>query len=203
MRCIWRLVLGAGVCAGAARAQTTGARVGLGVPFSTTAIVDLDDNVFLPIGFGNLAVPIVFGNVRVEPEVGLLRISSTYSSSGSTSTFASTSLRLGLAVHRFLHRSGGFQAYAGPRVGVVRLRERSKYTGSPEQKSHTNHWYAGAALGGEYAVSPHFSLGAEAHALYIHLGQEESDGSPPPSGSPEISSSLITTNGLILVRFYP
>ena len=56
------------------------------------------------------------------------------------------------------------------------------------------------ATGGEYLFSSHFSLGGEVGLNYI-TGDEPEE-TPPPPNPVEQDESILTTNALILLRWY-
>ncbi len=176
-------------------------RVGFGVALNPIALADAGQEVsVLPLGLGNFTVPIwVSSRVRLEPELGILKGSSSSSGGGGPTTeFNQTVLRYGIAAHFVISESESFGAYAGPRIGFARQSQTYSYTGAADQEiKQTNH-YIGIAIGGEYWLASHFSLGAEVQISRIGIGDEEVTGQTTPEGD----TSFISNNGVISVRFY-
>lgn len=188
---------------GGLEAQGTRARVGIGVSLNPAAIIAPEEGVFLPIGLGNIYVPINVGrSLRIEPEVGLFRNKFESNGTGFTESETVSILRAGVGVFYVFRVDGAFRGYIGPRVGMIRTSEESKFTGSPASSTKRTDRFYGFAVAGEHFFSSHFSLGAEAQLNYITFGDEETDPPPPFPPSGESSQNAITNNGLIFVRFY-
>lgn len=203
------------VClAGAANAQAPTptqdgqTRFGVGISLAPSALVLAGSNQqssYLPIGLGDLFFPILIGrSFKLEAEAGILKASSETSSNGSTSTAKGTSLRLGVGAFKVMPLPGGAtQMYIGPRVLLVSTSVSASYSSggfSSDQSTDQTDWVIGLALGGEHFFTPHFSLGGELQVNYVTFGTPSHT---PSSGSePSVSQSLISTNGLPLLRAY-
>ena len=185
-----------------------GTRIGVGVAWSSSnqAIV-MEDGRFSPanlVGLGNFTLPILIGDhVRLEPKFGILRSSEDLQDESYSRESRLTVLRVGLSFHWAFSQREGLQPYVGPRVGLMRYRGRSenRYNGQGEEyKYGRNDWYLGLALGGEYFLTRHFSVGAEIQLDYAMVGDESIE--PDPGSTREVSGSLLMNNGQIAVRFY-
>ena len=155
----------------------------------------------MPVGLGNIYFPLIIGSsLKVEPEFGLLRLSEKATGSFGESEVSSTLLRLGLGVFWITPLRGSFRAYVGPRVGIVRQSSSFSFSSQPEQQVTQTHRILELATGGEHLFSSHFSLGGEVRLSYITAGEpKETPSSPNPV---EQNESIVTTNALILLRWY-
>jgi len=184
-------------------------RIGLGVGWnSSDQMIIAEDGGFSGvtlIGIGNFSVPILIGgHVRIEPEFGILRTSEDQQDEGYSWESSQTLWRVGVAGHWAFSTREGLQPYFGPRFGLIRYsgRMESRSDGQQDEyKRSRRDWYLGLALGGEYFISRHFSIGAEVQLNYLMIGDESFEPDPGPS-SAESSSSLFMNNGLIAARFY-
>jgi hypothetical protein len=204
----WILTLG--LVARPATAQApdakSGVKIGLGVFLNPSAILGDGgglDGLFLPIGLGNFTVPVLLGSrVRLEPEFGFVSVSSEFTPAGGAETFSvSQSVwRYGLNAHVVILERGDLRPYAGLRVGWMRYSSRQTTTTDEFETSRGDTYY-GLAVGGEYFVSPFFSLGGEIQVNRVSLGDEETTPTPPfPSGDSD--TRFWSTNGLVGLRLY-
>jgi hypothetical protein len=196
----WLSVLAFIFCATTAYAQDEGPKAGIGLSLNppTLGALDLDGgvtiNTGLPFDFGNFYFPIVVSpKFKIEPEFGLFRASIKYQDGGFTDEEKATILRLGLGLFYVFPTKGDLRGYVGPRLGFI-------YTTASDNGSDVSEtdWVLGLALGGEYFFSSHFALGGEAQLNYIRLGKPDSD----DGGDYDLSRHVISTHGLILVRWY-
>ena len=201
------------VFAAAGQAQTPPQRFGVGVSLDMTptsgfavgagpAFEARTGNIHLPIG--------VSPTFRIEPMMGYARDSRKSSSPTSSFSESFSILRIGVGFLYVMPRSASFHLYAGPRLGIWRLRSEEKSTspGFPtfsQTAKQTNKFLSGV-FGGEYFIIPAFSVGGEAQLTYTSYGDVDNSSSPPPPpGSPgsEFSGSKVETAGLIVVRWFP
>ena len=189
------------------RAQENPSKIGIGVSFNPTALFapGPSSSLFLPIGFTNLYLPCnISPAFRLEPEAGIFSTSTNSSSQDPYSSYSSASsesmIRLGVGIFSVHTMEDGFSSYWGPRVGVLLNSGSSSSTGNPDLKSSETDLFAGLCLGGEFAFSPHFSLGAEVQVNYVSFGQPNV--TPSTGLSSTRSEYIITNNGLVFVRWY-
>ena len=189
--------------AATADAQERGVTFGIGTSLNPTAIFAGDgDLVLLPVGLGNIYFPLIIGSsFKLEPEFGLLRVSEKTTDGTTSSESSATLTRLGIGAFWVAPIRESFRAYVGPRVGIVRNSESSRFGTGPERKMTQTNLVLELATGGEYLFSSHFSLGGEVRLTYINVGEREVTPPPPPSLF-ERSASILTTNALILLRWY-
>ncbi len=87
--------------------------------------------------------------------------------------------------------------YYGIDIGVIlsaySIESNSQYFESVSRDK--TDFFIGPAIGGEYMFNDSFSLGAEIQINYISVGQYDDD-------SQDVSQSLISTRGLITLRWY-
>ena len=186
--------------AATAGAQERGVTFGIGISLNPTAIAS--DQVLLPVGLGNLYFPLIIGSsFKLELEFGLLRLSEKATDGATSSESSATLTRLGIGAFWVTPIRESFRAYVGPRVGIVRDSETSSPGTQPERKVTQTNLVLELATGGEYLFSSHFSLGGEVRLAYIKLGERKATPPFPPSPS-EQSRSILTTNALILLRWY-
>jgi hypothetical protein len=194
----------------AASAQDQEPRMfGIGVSLNPSSLISISEEVqpfFLPIGFTNFYFPInVSRNFRVEPEGGIFTISASNVSidpfigrSASSSSF----LRLGLGLFYVMPLQSAFNAYIGPRIGMLSQSSTRTSTGSDDRKMSERDLFLGGAAGGEYFFSQHFSLGGEAQINYISFGQPETTEGGTPLTSGTLSRNMVTNNALVFARWY-
>ncbi len=189
--------------AAAAHAQERGVTFGIGTSLNPTAIGD-GNLVLLPVGLGNLYFPLIIGSsFKLEPEFGLLRLSEKTTDGTTSSESSATLTRLGIGVFWVTPIRESFRAYVGPRVGIVRNSESSRFGTEPERKMTQTNLVLELATGGEYLFSSHFSLGGEVRLGYINIGESKVTPAPTPPPLPvDRSESVLTTNALILLRWY-
>ncbi len=189
--------------AAAAHAQERGVTFGIGTSLNPTAIGS-GGLVLLPVGLGNIYFPLIIGSrFKLEPEFGLLRVSEKTTVGGTSSESSATLTRLGIGAFWVTPIRESFRAYVGPRVGIVRNSESSRFGTEPERKVTQTNLVLELATGGEYLFSSHFSLGGEVRLGYINVGESKVTPAPaPPPPGVDRSESILTTNALILLRWY-
>ncbi|MGD8867764.1 MAG: outer membrane beta-barrel protein [Gemmatimonadales bacterium] len=180
-----------------ASAQDKAGKFGIGVSLEPSALVAEDfDAFFLPFGFGDIYFPINAGEqIKIEPQLGLFRFSSEATADGFSSKQTITIWRLGAGIFYRLPASESLTAYVGPRFVFLFSSESDEFDGSADDSSATD-ISIGAALGGEYFFSSHFSIGGEFQLNYVSLGD------PDGNDTVDQSRSIISNNGLILLRWY-
>ncbi len=189
--------------AATADAQERGVTFGIGTSLNPTAIFAGDGDLALfNVGLGNVYFPLIIGSsFKLEPEFGLLRFSEKTTDGTTSSESSGTLTRLGIGAFWVSEIRESFRAYVGPRVGIVRDSETSRFSTQPERKVTQTNLVLELVTGGEHLFSSHFSLGGEVRLTYINVGEREV--TPPFGPSPsEQSRSILTTNALILLRWY-
>lgn len=153
-------------------------------------------------------VPIIRGGLKLEPELGYLRASSSVKveDMGEVSTNTS-SLRIGCGV--FLYKPvNKVSFYYGGRIGIVKMSsseeedyESPLYGEDTESKTSQTNFYIGPAVGAEYWIGEHFSVGGEAQLLYTKYGEPKiEDGEE--EDEVDISQSLMMTKYMFVLRWY-
>ncbi len=191
--------------AATADAQERGVTFGIGTSLNPTAIFAGDGDLALfNVGLGNVYFPLIIGSsFKLEPEFGLLRLAEKTTDGTTSSESSATLTRLGIGVFWVTPIRESFRAYVGPRVGIVRNSESSRFDTEPERKVTQTNLVLELATGGEYLFSSHFSLGGEVRLGYINVGESKVTPAPTPMPPPvDRSESILTTNALILLRWY-
>ncbi len=188
--------------AATAHAQERGVTFGIGTSLNPIAIAG--ELVLLPVGLGNLYFPLIIGSsFKLEPEFGLLRLSEKTTDGTSSSESSATLTRLGIGAFWVTPIRESLRAYVGPRIGIVRNSESSRFGPEPERKETQTNLVLELATGGEYLFSSHFSLGGEVRLTYINVGERKVTPAPTPPPPPvDRSANILTTNALILLRWY-
>jgi hypothetical protein len=109
-------------------------------------------------------------------------------------------LRLGVGLFAVRPVDSSFNSYFGPRVGILSTSSTSSSTGSSESKTTETDFFVGFCLGGEYLLSPHFSMGGEAQLNYISFGNPDRTSGSATSSTR--SQSLFTNNAVMFFRWY-
>jgi hypothetical protein len=157
--------------------------VGLGVGYTA---LDYMSFVSGPDSRVSFYVPVVIGALRIEPELGYWswdEDGGTYQRQGS----------LGVGVLYELRRVQQTALYAGGRLGV----SFAKTTPVAAADITGTDWRLAAVAGGEYFVSPTFSVGAEARFGILNIGEQKQSGVVVHD-----SISSWQTAGVVLLRFY-
>ncbi len=190
--------LAAAVPAAAQQAQETQGRVGLGVGLPTSEIAPL---LATGIGVGGgivapqLYVPInVTPNIRIEPQVGLLTVHDD--ASGDELSYKS----IGTGVFWLMPLGGNADMYVGPRLVLSFFREKNVGGGGVVTETTGTDVFVAAALGGEIAVHPRFSVGAEGQLGYTSIGDR--DVTAAGVTVTVAGGSGWITQGIIFARFY-
>jgi hypothetical protein len=173
-------------------------KFGVGVSFSPFRGIFVER--FRPLDLADIRVPIFIGShVKLEPEIGILRMTETVSGGDflfdprvRKETF--TQLRLALGGYYRHSATEKLEIYVGPRVGIIRSTESIRRD-DDEDSETLKDLLLGAALGGEYFFSNHFSLGGEVQFNYLSFDETEDPFS-------RTEASLLTTNASVLLRFY-
>jgi hypothetical protein len=195
-----------------AEGQISDPRFGVGVSLDMTPTsgFSLGGSFSFEARTGNLHFPIrVSRSIRLEPAVGYARETQEVNNPTSSAEGKFSVLRVGLGVMFLLPRGESFLAYAGPRVGLRRRTQKitDRFTGAPTITTTVQQTdkFLSAAFGGEYFLSPYFSLGGEAQLTYTDFGATdfEIDPPPPPGTGAEFDGSRLETAGLIMIRWYP
>jgi hypothetical protein len=184
--------------------ESRAGRVGIGVTVNPTTVLADESLGFLPLGVTNFVLPIrMSGRVTLEPEFGVFRFSEDETSAGGFETETTLSnYRVGVGLLFNLADRAALIPYVGPRAGLVltSLEESSTFGGTTTTTSQDQTgFYFGGALGAQHFFTRHFSLGGEVQLLYTTISYDEtaSGGTPP-----DRSQSLISTNGLVMLRWY-
>ena len=172
-------------------------RIGLGVALTNTTVF-IDDFGLLTLDVNSLTVPIrTAGGTMIEPEIGFVRFSN--SGGGFESSFST--LRLGTGVLFPLRARDAFHPYVGPRIAIVRSVQSTSSSFSGKTTETNTGWQFGLALGGQYWLNDHVTIGGE--GLLSRLGFGEPDIDPaPPGGSSDSSNSFITLSGTAFLRLF-
>ena len=186
----------------ASPAESAG-RVGIGVTLNPTMVLADENLGFIPLGVTNFVLPIrVSSRVTLEPEFGVFRLTDEFTAGGVRDETTLNNFRIGVGLLFNLADRAALIPYIGPRAGIVLTsqEERSTFGGTTTTTSQDQTGiYAGGAIGAQHFFTRHFSLGGEVQLLYTTISSDETASSGTP---PERSQSLVTTNGLVVVRWF-
>lgn len=179
-------------------------RVGIGVTLNPTTVLADESLGFLPLGVTNFVLPIRLGSrATLEPEFGVFRFSEDETTPGGFETETKlTNYRIGVGLLFHLADRAALIPYVGPRVGLVltSAEESSTFGGTTTTTTQDQTGiYFGGALGAQHFFTRHFSLGGEVQLLYTTISYDQTASSGTP---PDRSQSLISTNGLVMLRWY-
>lgn len=178
----------------AAEAKST--LIGIGVSIDPTRITNPPVSVYVPIDLGQL---------RIEPYLGFSTFSQNAPYADFTNDISSQYWwELGAGVMYFLAPPQPFGFYVGGRVALqfsgFEYPLSNPGPGGLVKSSETDFYLAGV-LGGEYFVTPRFSVGAEARLGVTFLG-DPNDTFVAPTVVPGRGATRWQTNGLLFVRYF-
>jgi hypothetical protein len=174
-----------------AAAQT---RLGLGIGLAPGAL--------LGTASPHVYVPITTGSFRIEPGFALLGIASREEAPWGDSETALRGLRVDLGLLFDFAQEGGTHLYAGPRVGLIRLRSSDRFDTQPEMTTTQNVITIAGALGAEHFIGSRFSVGGEAQLGYGSVRDPERTPAQGPGAERTSTGSIWATNALFFFRWY-
>ncbi len=181
-----------------ARAAEAGrsALVGIGISVDPIRITNPPVSIYVPIDLGQL---------RIEPYLGFSTFSQNAAYADATGDISSQYWwELGAGVMYFLTPPQPFGFYAGGRVALQFSGYEYPFTnpgpGGLLKFSETDFFLAGV-LGGEYFVTPRFSVGAEARLGVTFLG-DPSVTYVAPVVLPSRGAVAWHTNGVLFLRYF-
>jgi hypothetical protein len=173
---------------------------GIGELFSAVARGGTAPTIYLPIRTSS--------HFRIEPELGIGRFSTDREMSGSGAAGrkqSSKTFNIGVGLFGIASK-GKADLYYGGRLGYIRSTTAFEFNNSgfsSKDEESRSGYFAGPAVGIEYWVSDHFSMGGEAQVNYSKLsGEEKESGAGRMPETTDVSSSSTATSMLIFVRFY-
>jgi hypothetical protein len=183
---------------------------GFGVSLNPSEFPGDQQSLFHTDGVADFYMPVQIGDlIRAELQVGYFTESSNQTDSNSQGAFnqhiSQSFVRGGFGVFYTWHPDSVFTMYFGPRTGVLASTYYVSYSrtskGYADGESNWAAFYIMACLGGEYAISHHFSLGGELQVQSIGYGVPVV--SPTPTTYPQnYYSQVYATSAIILVRYY-
>ncbi len=177
-------------------------RIGLGITFIDTPAPLVSQYRFVPARPARILLPIrLTSRVVIEPEIRFI------DRSWWESSYRINARWLGIGVG-FLRLTGSVESvrlYYGARLAMSRIDYYGKVqTGSaiPDLQAAFRSLSAALCVGGEYYLSPHFSVGGEAQVQLTTLRGR--DGYHPFSDDEKSARSGSTTTGILcFIRVYP
>jgi hypothetical protein len=157
-----------------------------------------------------IMIPFTMGNMKIEPELGWMRYSTTtkYVAAKMETSSKSSAYKFGVGIFS-VKSVKKTDIYFGGRVGVIMASSSSKEPdlADPEKTVESSysstHIYLGPCFGGEYYISDNFSFGGEAQLMYTKVGQgKETIAGKETKNDPEISTSMIDTRYMFIMRWY-
>jgi hypothetical protein len=172
-------------------------KLGIGISLNQL-FADLDEESAFAIPINNLHFPVAFGeHLLLEPEVGMTKGKQTVEVLGVRQEFNATIWRLGIGIFYRFPATEDLRVYLGPRFKWMRT-TASEDDGTDKTEFAETDVSIGAALGGEYFFSSHFSLGGEAQFNYIDLGEPDVE----IGDVVDLRRRIFTTDTLVMIRWY-
>lgn len=195
-----RLVTALALCLVLPAASEAQLRFGMGIGLQNSNVFIEDEigivNSIAPVVYA----PIVLGNgIVVEPGIGYFRMKMTDDGDFGESELTVSAIRLNVGVLFVLASPERGRVYAGPRVGVTRLKTVSESDGEDGESKRMDLIFAGVA-GGEFFLMPAFSLGGEIGLAYTSTGETEFD--PDPGFEDEEDLTVLGLTSEFRVRWY-
>ncbi len=202
-----------------ATAQDDEFRIGFGAAINPITLLTESDgsngNLTVPIQTAAVFLPMLFGeNLRVEPQFSLIRLAEdkiTKDDAGKTrGTYEGTTsgLMLGTGVFYGFDLDAATKGYLGARFGIISSSSSAVFTpvnGDDSEVSYSQiNLFYGPALGGEYYLSRHMSLGVELGLNVLSYGNVDYEAEPsiPDPSRSEVDQTLISTSALVFARLY-
>jgi hypothetical protein len=193
---LWLTTLLLIVLAAPAQAQSPW-KLGVGISLNQL-FADLDEESTFAIPINNLFFPVAFGQrLLLEPEVGMTNGKQTVEVLSVRQEFKATIWRLGIGIFYRFPATEDLRVYVGPRFKWIRT-TASEDDGTEKTKFAETDVSIGAALGGEYFFSSHFSLGGEAQFNYVDLGEPDVE----VGDVVDLRRRIFTTDTLVMIRWY-
>ncbi len=193
---LWLATLLLIVLAAPAQAQSPW-KLGVGISLNQL-FASLDEESTFAIPINNLHFPVAFGQrLLLEPEVGMTKGKQTVEVLGVRQEFKATIWRLGIGIFYRFPATDDLRVYVGPRFKWIRT-TASEDDGTDKTEFAETDVSIGAALGGEYFFSSHFSLGGEAQFNYIDLGEPDVE----IGDVVDLRRKIFTTDTLVMIRWY-
>jgi hypothetical protein len=152
----------------------------------------------------SIVVPIILNQgFRLEPELGFFNGKSTEEELQDTEEYTTTQYRIGIGIFPQSSMKSSV-LYYGARVGYLVLNRKQEFTdptGSITQELKGSGIFIAPAIGGEYYFSNSFCIGGEAQIVYASINTEV-DVSYQTTSLPEYKDTLLSTRGLVFVRFF-
>ncbi|UCC82522.1 MAG: outer membrane beta-barrel protein [Gemmatimonadota bacterium] len=172
-------------------------KLGIGISLNQL-FADLDEESTFAIPINNLHFPVAFGQrLLLEPEVGFTTGKQTVKVLGVEQEFKATVWRLGIGVFYRFPATEDLRVYLGPRFKWIRT-TAFEDDGTERTEFAETDISIGAAAGGEYFFSSHFSLGGEAQFNYIDLGEPDVE----IGDIVDLRRKIFTTDTAVLIRWY-
>lgn len=193
---LWLTTLLLVVLAAPAQAQSPW-KFGVGINLNQL-FAGLDEESTFAIPINNLHFPIAFGQrLLLEPEFGMTNGKQTVKVLDVEQEFKATIWRLGIGIFYRFPATDDLRVYVGPRFKWIRT-TASEDDGTDVTRFAETDVSIGAALGGEYFFSSHFSLGGEAQFNYIDLGEPDVE----IGDVVDLRRRIFTTDTLVMIRWY-
>lgn len=190
------VTLAAALPAAAQKAAQARVGLGIGLPTSELAASILGDPATgRGLSAPQLYVPInVTPNIRIEPQIGVFTIDDD--ASGDSMSIWS----IGTGAFWLMPLGGNVSMYVGPRLVLSFFDAEEDLGGGDTRRTEGTDVLIAAAVGGEYAVHPRFSVGAEGQIGRTWIGDR--DVTETGVTVTEQGGSSWSTQGIVFVRVY-
>lgn len=184
--------------------------VGAGIDVTDFTLMLLEDDFFTGGPGFDIFLPVRITDVLIiEPSLAVATVSETTSPEGAAETTDSASIiRFGVGLAYPITLTESTRAYVGVRSGAMFWSSTSEYLNAEDEGVESTETsrtdpFVGLQVGGEYYLSPSFSLGAEVQLTYTIIGDYESSSTEyDVDTTADDSGSTITSNALLIVRWF-
>ena len=160
------------------------------------------DGVYTYHGYSpNFSIPIIINsNFKIEPTIGFYSRTFKYKSANDDEERNENSFQIGIGIFS-IKKYDNLMIYYGGHLGVILLYKDEKDDNVTYIDEEGFGYFVSPAIGGEYFISDHFSVGGEIQFKYYIIESTEKlpNGSPPKI---EYTFNSFIVRSMVILRFY-